>query len=180
MRIKKRRTPEIVIEEMVDPEWRKVFNHKFLRCFAQDPYGLTEQNIEASHLLDVASKCKRGTLIQTPLKEKVFMYALCFFLWRVYGKSLLTDQEYAALARHLWSGVICDKINQIGNVPLSHRMKFIFDIPHYGKLYRKAKSIPLSEIPDTMPDYKTDMQLLRRTQPKEAVKPKLRRVKPKK
>lgn len=177
--IKKRRTPEVVIEELVDEDWRRVFHHPLLRGFAQDPYHLAEQRLDAAHILDVASKCKRGTLSSTPLSEKVFIYLLCFTLWRVFGKSLLTDHEYASLARHLWGGVMLDKINHIGTIPLKHRSNFIWLIPKYGARYRGAKSIPLSSLPGEMPEYATDAQLLRR-QVQTAAKRKLRRIRPKK
>jgi len=128
-----------------------------------DPNKLWNQNVEAGHLLHTASLCKRGTLAQIPLKDKVFIYLLCFVMWRMFGKSLLTDSEYAVLAKHLFSSVTLSKIDYDGAVPLAHRMSFIFDVPKYAKEYRKAGSMPIPVAKTIVPINKiVNKQRLRR------------------
>lgn len=141
MIIKKRRTPELVVEELINPEWRKVFKHPLLAGIVNFPTTMGNQSTDAAELLSVASNCKRGHLTGTPLVDKVFMYITCFISWRMFGKSFLSDAEYAALARHLFGAVQRDKIDKEGAVPLAHRMAFVFDIPVLGARYKRAKSI---------------------------------------
>lgn len=164
--IKKRRTPEVQIEETVAPDWRMVFRHPLLSSIVNHGTTMGAQDISAGHLLQVASLCKRGTLLQTSMQEKVFMYLLCFILWRMFGKSLLSDTEYAQLARHLFGGVIKDKIDTVGTVPLAHRMAFIFDIPEMGRLYRKPLSIPVPrEVSGTVSTKKPALRRLKKKRP---------------
>jgi len=69
----------------------------------------------------------------------------------MFGKSFLTDSEYAVLARHLFGSVMLDKIDHGDAVPLAHRMSFIFDIPRYAKEYRKACSMPIPAVKTITP-----------------------------
>lgn len=141
--VRKRRTLDDEIHDRIVPNWQDALRHSMISGIINDPNKLWNQSIEAGHLLQIASLCKRGTLLQIPHKEKVFMYLLCFVTWRMFGKSLLTDSEYAALARHLFGSAMLDKIDHDGIVPLAHRLSFIFDVPRYAKEYRKAGSMPI-------------------------------------
>lgn len=161
--IKKRRTSETVLEDIFGESWRMVFRLPVLYPFINDKYGLWNQDTSADHLLDVSAKCKRGSLTNTPLQEKVFMYILCFFMWRVFGKSLLTDHEYSALYRHLSSSAILPKIDAIGNIPNLHRSIFVFDLPVYWRTYRRANSMSL---PVPVNAASTKKNKLRRPKPK--------------
>lgn len=142
MPIKKRLTPVERFAELVDPEWALVFKYPLVRALTNSSTAPFEASAENLHRIVQAFYSPRW-ITEMSMNDKIALYLICRIMWKAFGKSILSDQQFDQLLRHMSALTTIDKINDMDGVSLAYRQTFIWDIPAFIERFPRGQRLYL-------------------------------------
>jgi hypothetical protein len=146
MPIAKRLTPEDRLKQSLDDNWRRVFSVPLIAGLVRErPTYWFDPSPAHIHAV-VAEFGAANWITAMDMNDKLFIYLLCTVLRRAYdGASLLDEQRYSALDRHINALTTLEKIDSMQGCAFALRQVFLWDLPNFREQYPKGRKLHLPE-----------------------------------